>query len=269
VRLHCTEEVFKQIKSIRFNQELLNFTLNTENVYVTNIQANLRGVCPPIEVLYQDTADETLNFTVLVSQLNGEDDQLGYLPKPQLGKIIDQLRKLDPTIGSRPHSDRISGNEGGDLDGEAIIDVEYDFFSIFQATYKLKESYLEGGNKDKNPFDKHAPYSLALIYRALALDYEETIAVAKGNMDVYFIRYYIFLSELLDCCEKLKHLDRTEVSALLISAINSDIESVDHKLLTLITSSPVLNQFLPNGSGEPLLAETLRSWFFEQLRGQC
>jgi len=268
VRLHCTEEIFKRIKSVRFNQELLSFMLDTENLYVTNIQANLLGACPPIEVLYQDTADESSSFTVLVSQLNGEDDQLGYLPKPQLGKIIDQLRKLDPKVASRPNSDRSSENEEGGLDGEEIIDMEYDFFSIFQAIYKLKESYLEGGNKDKNPFDKHAPYSLALIYRALALDYEETKAVAKGSMDVYFIRYYIFLSELLDCCKQLQHLDGANESISIISDMKADIEVVDQQFMSLITSSPLLQQFLPHAVGKSLLAETLRSWFVEQLRGQ-
>jgi len=267
VRLHCTKEVYKLINSVNFNRSPLDWTLKKE-VYVANVNTKLRGPCPPLEILYQKDSDTLLSFTVLVSQLNAADDELGYLPKPELSKIIDQLRKLGPESNSGFNLVNAALNEGESWDGEKELEVEYDFFSIFQAIYKLKESYLEGGNKGKSPFDEHAPYSLALIYRALVLDYEETKLVAKDNMDVYFIRYYIFLSEILSCCKQLEHLDTTGDSVSIIISMEADIAAVNQQFLTLIASSPVLRQFLPNSAEQPLLAETMASWFTEQLNGQ-
>ncbi len=267
VRLHCTKDVYKRINSVKFSKSPLDWTLEKE-AYVANVKTKLCGPCPPLEVSYQKDSDRLLSFTVLVSQINAEDDELGYLPKPELSKIIDQLRKLGPESNSGFNLVNAALNEGESLDGEKELEVEYDFFSIFQAIYKLKESYLEGGNKGKSPFDKHAPYSLALIYRALKFDYEETKFVAKGNMDVYFIRYYIFLSELLSCCKQLEHLDTTGDSASIIAAMEADIAAVNQQFLTLIASSPVLSQFLPSSAEQPLLAETMASWFTEQLNGQ-
>jgi hypothetical protein len=267
VRLDCSKDVFKRINSVKFNKSPLDWTLENE-VYVASVKTKLRGPCPPLEISYQKDSVTPISFTVLVSQLNAEDDELGYLPKPELSKIIDQLRKLGPESNSGFNLVNSALSESESLDGEKEPEVEYDFFSIFQAIYKLKESYLEGGNKGKSPFDEHAPYSLALIYRALMLDYEETKSVAKGNMDVYFIRYYIFLSELLSCCKQLNHLDTTGDSASIITAMEADIAAVNQQFLTLIASSPVLSQFLPNSAEQPLIAETMASWFTEQLNGQ-
>jgi hypothetical protein len=148
-------------------------------------------------VRYLCATSEEKTFRGLVTQVNAEDDELGYHPRPRLKKVLEMLRALNPQVGEgRTYARLLLNRDGGDGEEEPA-DPSFDFFELFQGTWKLFEYYIKGttSGESRNPYEKNAPYGVMTLHRAITAQPAITEEEKIGR--------YIQLKELQDVISRL------------------------------------------------------------------
>jgi hypothetical protein len=260
--LQCNKDDFENITSAYFDQQNLTFTAQQDD-YVAQLTITLPNPVYSFSLNFTDKDKDTPQSSLqLVTQLNAQDDQLGYLPKPDLNTILAQLRRLDtqrnPGSGGGFNVESASSN---DDPADEIGDV-FDFFSMFQAFYKLKEYFAK--HPEVNPFISSSANSLALLYRAVDLAYD--IGQTK---DQHIIKQFILLSELQVTANSLKAQYPGEDTDKLLNDINQSLSRLTPAFQDLISSSPLLKQYLDidekTDTVSKKIMQTIFDWFKTQL----
>src|SRR5690606_29063130 len=165
---------FKKITRAEYKDEKIHFKKINEGLYESVLIKKLVKPENSFVIYYVDKEGLEQSYSGIVTQWNAEDDQLGYLPRPKLNRILDKLRGLD--LESKKTRDEIEQgvkeDESSNLDNDdrdkKYLEENLDFFAMFQAFFKLKAFYEK--NPDLNPFNKHGAYSIPLVLRALELE---------------------------------------------------------------------------------------------------
>jgi hypothetical protein len=266
--LQCTAEEFKNVTKVHFDQQTLEFSKQEKNLYLAKLAITLPSPIYCFKLDYvevDDNKQKTPQTSLgLVTQLNAHDDQLGYLPKPDLNTILAQLRRLDAQSGSgRAGGYTLESAATNDDPEDEITDV-FDFFSMFQAFYKLRSYFAE--HPDINPFTA-STNSLSLLYRAVNVEYE-----VGQTEDQHLIKQFILLSELQVTADSFKEKHPGEDTDTLLTDIAQSLKLLTPKFKTLIKKSSLLKQFLDidedNQQVSDIAMKTVLNWFKTQL-GAC
>jgi hypothetical protein len=265
--LQCSEPSFAKIKATSFNQQVFKLKKQQADQYYFESEMALTKPVYCFNLLYKpEPTAPTQSCQGLVTQLNGDPDQLGYLPKPDLATILAQLRGLNPQGSPGRGGGFTSETASASNEAEDEVTAEFDFFSMFQAFYKIKQ-YFEHKAEQKshlNPFVRTTANSLATFYRAATLDFDD-----NKTSDTHCIRHFILLSELQVTTSQLKtrykEKDIVEAADKLISDINASLAEVEDKFIALIGQSPMLKQFLGKKDIKDLPATVIFDWFKAQL----
>ncbi|AUT75758.1 hypothetical protein C2L64_46380 [Paraburkholderia hospita] len=209
-------------------------------------------------VHYRLAQDEPAMFRGLITQLNAGDDQLGYLPRPRLNRVLELLRSLNPLATTGKTRERVlSELADGTGDGEEeSADPTFDFFGLFQATWKLQEYYQTKAAAERDPYDKLAPYGAVTLYRAItgqaAITHEEKIG------------RYIQLSEMRDVVARLDKTTKFKSTETFRSDIETEISVLGAEMTQLLGESQSFRSMF--GEATPERIEAFLSWFHEELQ---
>ena len=261
--LECSEKAYKRIvvKGPRFNCKNLEFKKQSDGTYLASLKLSVRQPVYLIEIPFVDN-NELCVYQGLVAQWNAEEDELVYSPKPQLSKIMDDLRALDPMKGPKGScGSKGSATEHGEKEDEE--EREFDFFSIYQAFYKLRKYFLS--HPEKNPFDSGTVFSLALMFRAISLEIDNRMLKPGELNNEDLIYYFIFLSELVSTAKVLAANITFENSSVLIDKIEMIVADLELPFKQLMSESRILKQFLQSDSVEQSTVEAILGWFKEQM----
>lgn len=119
-------------------------------------------------VAYTAPDGTRVTFPGLVTQANAMPDELGYQPRPRLGKVLDLLRGLGADEPEGRTRERVNLGLGGDGE-EDTGEASFDFFGLFQGTWRLVQYYAKP-NADgtmRDPYDPHAWHGITTLYRAV------------------------------------------------------------------------------------------------------
>jgi hypothetical protein len=150
--------------------------------------------CRSFTVRWRNSGGVQSSYYGLVIQVNAQDDQLQYEPRPRLDKVLELLRSLNPELSEENLRARAArGRDEGGGDGEQDEgEASFDYFGLFQGTWKLRDYYarLQAAGKPVSPFDATSPYSVTTLYRAITLQPALTPEARIGR--------YIQLAEVND-----------------------------------------------------------------------
>ncbi|WP_139048209.1 hypothetical protein [Pseudoalteromonas sp. BSi20652] len=140
---------------------------------------------------------------------------------------------------------------------------EFDFFSIYQAFYKLRKYFLS--HPEKDPFNSGTVFSIALMFRAISLEIDNRMLKPGelNNEDVIY--YFIFLSELVSTAKVLATNSTFENSSVLIDKIEMIVADLELPFKQLMSESRILKQFLQSDSIDQSAVEAILGWFKEQV----
>jgi hypothetical protein len=215
-------------------------------------------------VVYSKGNGANIYYQGLVTQLNAADDELGYLPRPRLNKVLELLRSLDPTQSEENVKRQVGQRGVSDGDEDDVFEPSCDFFSFYQATYKMRNYYSK--HPELDPFSESAPQGIPILYRAVTLQPTETSEAQ--------IERYIQLTELLETLELLKSQRALETSLQVDSVASRLHESITQEITELET---ILNTLLKDSklfrdmfgiSGDGAKIKSFLTWFRHELRGQ-
>lgn len=208
-------------------------------------------------------ADGTMcSYRGLVLQVNAQDEQLQYQPRPQLDKVIDFLRSLNPALSEdelRKQSARGRGESGGDGE-DSGVEPSFDFFGLFQATWKLREHYgkVAKDGIPRDPFDNLAGHSLSTLYRAIALQPASTTEELIGR--------YVQLAEVRELLASFARSGVHPPQGCICnaSAVEEEIAALTDRIRALLEQSPsFLSTFGAAGKGQ---VEAFLGWFNEEMK---
>ncbi|MFM0591948.1 phospholipase D-like domain-containing protein [Paraburkholderia dilworthii] len=206
-------------------------------------------------VTYRLDRSEPMTFRGLITQVNADDDQLGYQPRPRLNKVLELLRGLNPQPSGRKGKERtLSDLADGAGDGEEVpSDPTFDFFGLFQGTWKLLEYYQTPGGPGaaRDPYDKLAPYGAITLYRAItaqaAITHEEKIG------------RYIQLSEMRDIVVRLDSTPKFKSPDVLRNDIDAELAALHVEMVDLLSKSASFRSMF--GDATPTRVEGFLAWF--------
>ena len=197
-----------------------------------------------------------MTYPGLVTQVNAASDELGYSPRPRLKKLLELLRALNPDEPDSRARARAALGVGGDGEEDAG-EPSFDFFGLFQGTWKLLQYYarLDAADRARDPYDALAPYGVVTLYRAI-------IAQPALSADEKIGRY-VQLKELCAVVERLserpdggKFPFRKEVD-LQLAALRAEM------VILLKNSTAFHNLF---GTVTPGHVEAFLEWFCAEIR---
>ncbi|HEY8272721.1 MAG TPA: hypothetical protein VIG33_17640 [Pseudobdellovibrionaceae bacterium] len=247
------------LQNVRFEvaKESLPMKASTKVEQVKKILFRGRTVVRSFQVIYSEIAGTELHYQGLVTQLNAHDDQLGYRSPPRLTMVLDLLRSLDPEASEREIRRR--AERGGDLDSDRDEQEEssFDFFTFFQATYKMRKFYAK--HSDLDPFLASAPQGIPNLFRAIVLQ-----PVANEEAEV---GRYVQLAELLETAESFAKQANFQCQNVndCLNSIREELEEIEEKMRALIESSNALRVMFGRNAGETKGHRFLR-WFREELK---
>jgi hypothetical protein len=261
--LECSDDAYKQISNAHFSQQPLHFLKQDDGSYLAKLNLSVKQPIYTIELSYL-VNDETIIYHGLVSQWNGQDDELFYIPKPKLSKIMDDLRALDPLKGPKGGGgSKGSSTETGEDEDEDEENRVFDFFSIYQAFYKQRKYFSE--HQDKDPFNSGEVFSLSLMFRAISLEVDDSKSNSGEMNKEDVIYYYIFLSEFASTAKTLAAKSTSDRRNDLIEKIDLALAELDTPFKKLVGESQVLKQFLHTDSVDQKTVESMLGWFREQV----
>ncbi|MEH6433826.1 hypothetical protein [Massilia sp. DD77] len=208
-------------------------------------------------------ADGTVcSYRGLVLQVNAQDEQLQYQPRPQLDKVIDFLRSLNPALTEdelRKQAARGRGESSGDGE-DGSVEPSFDFFGLFQATWKLREHYgrVAKDGIARDPFDSLAGHSLSTLYRAITLQPASTAEELIGR--------YVQLAEVRELLASFARSGVHPPQGCICnaSAVEEEIAALTDRIRTLLEQSPsFLSTFGSAGKGQ---VEAFLGWFNEEMK---
>lgn len=199
-------------------------------------------------------------FRGLVTQVNAEPDQLGYQPRPRLTKVLELLRGLDPDAPGGKTRRRAAGTGEGEGDGEEeSAEPTYDFFALFQGTWKLLEYHRKrsAAGDPPDPYDALAPYGARNLFRAITLQPAITPEEKIGR--------YIQLAEMRDVLRRLNTIKLPPPEEF-ESEIENSIEDMRDDIASMLRESPSFTAMFDRDTDDR--AERFLEWFHAQIRAE-
>ncbi|MGF6644312.1 hypothetical protein [Paraburkholderia sp. GAS82] len=208
-------------------------------------------------VAYTSGKDDTATFRGLVTQVNALPDELGYQPRPRLKKVLELLRSLNPDASDGKMRERAALGLGGGDGEEEPAEPTFDFFGLFQGTWKLLEYYQKPGSagKKRDPYDKQAPYGATNLYRAIALQPATTPEEKIGR--------YIQLTEMRDVVGRLDATGQYVSSPSLRKDIDEKIDELHEDMVSLLGNSPSFISMF--GTATPERIKDFLGWFHREI----
>ncbi|NYE60319.1 hypothetical protein FHW58_001471 [Duganella sp. 1224] len=191
----------------------------------------------------------------LVTQLNADDDQLDYLPKPRLDQLLLLLLGLVPGK-THPRLRAGGGGDGEDSDPDGLdhADPVFDFFSFFLATDKLRRYYAVPGQQAGNPLGTGTATVFAL-YRAVTVQAAATPSDQIGR--------YVQLAELRETLAWLQARYPDQAPHPAPALLDSELRQLEASLAPLLSASPHWQAMF---GPRPPDARTFLNWFREELK---
>lgn len=196
-------------------------------------------------------AGEERRYRGLVTQMNAEDDDLGYRPRPRLDAVLELLRNLDPE-SEEGHGGGLRGDASGDDEG--LYEPIFDFFPLFQASYKMRRFYAR--HRHLRPFSNSAPQGLPMLLRAVQLQPAQTPEAIIGR--------YVQLSEVRELAEQLAPLRRPE-DQFDDAGVRQELATLEESLEELLLTSKGFER-LPGASPDQERAKRFLNWFRQELK---
>jgi hypothetical protein len=236
------------------------FAVTTAGEIQTMPPLPFKGAQPvrSFSVSYTVGKDGMATFRGLVTQVNALPDELGYQPRPRLKKILELLRGLNPDAPDSKTRERAALGLGGGDGEEEPAEPTFDFFGLFQGTWKLLEYYQKPGSAGENrdPYDKQAPYGATNLYRAITLQPATTPEEKIGR--------YIQLTELRDVVDRLDATGRYRSSPSFRKDIDEKIDELHVDMVLLLGNSPSFISMF--GTGAPERIKDFLGWFRREIR---
>lgn len=200
-------------------------------------------------------------FHGLVIQVNALDDELLYQPPPRLDDVLEFLRGLNPAHpGGDPRTHAGRGDSGGDGD-EDEREANFDYFALFQGTWKLREYYdsVPAATRRLIAFDDASRFSVSTLYRAIALQPDQTSEER--------IARYIQLSEVREL------MDSLQVQGIVpgagagagVAEIGREIDDLATTLAGLLGASPTFRGMFGDVPA-PAQVAAFMAWFRTELK---
>ncbi len=215
-----------------------------------------RGVAPVrvFTLTYLDRKGNLQSFRGLVTQLNALPDQLGYSPPPRLAQILAYLRGLDPDSHNGKKKHRAPDGEGADGD-EAEVEPTFDFFTFFQATYKLRHYHEK--RKEADPFAESSSHGVPMLYRAVVLQPAITPEEVIGR--------YVQLSELMETIEWLELRCGRGSAELLKSDVKMEMVNLKPKIWGAMQESVAFKGMF-GSRGRDVHISNFLEWFEREIK---
>lgn len=169
VKIYQDAHIYSITLEVGAHTQHLNPTYH--DVQCSAITASVRHPVRTFLLTYSDVTGESVSYRGLVTQVGGKDDDLGYSPPPRLDMVLELLHGLDPKK-SNPRSGKHSGGESDDEGDENGV-PEFDFFSFFLATDKMRKYYNNPQQQHLSPFAP-TPSGIPVLYRAITLQNADT-----------------------------------------------------------------------------------------------
>jgi len=216
-------------------------------------------------VIYSWASGESIRYQGLVTQLNAADDDLGYRPRPRLSKVLELLRSLDPEQSESGVRCKAGQTGDADDDDDGSFEPSFDFFSYFQATYKMRNYYAH--HPELDPFLESAPQGIPVLFRAVALQPTEN---APSQ-----IERYVQLAELLETLEEFKQhrgdsqeSDQGGAILHLQNSIEEEICKLEPVISALMADSSTFKGIFGHGGGTSKKVQDFLDWFRQELKEQ-
>ena len=196
-------------------------------------------------------------YVGLVTQLNAADDELDYSPRPRLDLMLAFLHGLVPGQRKGGHAGGGDG-DGADPDGDDIADPDFDFFSFFLATDKLRSYHNDPRHSTENPFGTGFT-GVPSLYRAVILQPDASAQAKIGR--------YVQLSELSHTIAFFEDMTRVSVSDrvkanLMKQEIEVEIQRLENEIAPLLETSPQWKAMFRDPMPS---ARTFLEWFRQAL----
>jgi len=188
--------------------------------------------------LIYESGTGTIVHVGLVSQLNAEDDQLGYLPKPRLDQVLALLHGLVPgRVDPRCRGVGGGEDEESDPDGNDNTEPVFDFFGFFLATDKMRRYYADPRHRDEDALGT-GNTSIYTLYRAVMAQPDATPAAQIGR--------YVQLAELAETLGYLHALRPQAKPRPARAEIEEEMQRLELAIAPLTEASPHWrNMFAP------------------------
>jgi len=211
-------------------------------------------------VVYSTVPGESFRYQGLVTQLNAADDELGYRPRPRLSKILDLLRSLDPDMSESGVRRKASRTGDADDDDDGVFEPSFDFFSFFQATYKMRNYYAR--HTELDPLLESAPQGIPVLFRAVALQPTENASSQ--------IERYVQLAEILETLEEFKQhrkdFNQGEAIIRLQNSIKEELCKLEPMITALMATSSSFKGMFGDGDRGSKKVQCFLSWFRQELK---
>jgi hypothetical protein len=230
------------------------FDCRRQREHRVSLPLPLRHLVRSYKLIYESGTGTTV-YVGLVTQLNAEDDQLGYLPKPRLDQVLALLHGLVP---GRIDPRRRGGGGGGedeesDPDGNDNAEPVFDFFGFFLATDKMRRYYADPRHRDENPLGTGST-SLYTLYRAVTAQADATPEALIGR--------YVQLAELAETLSYLHSLRPQAQPRPARSEIEEEMQRLELAIAPLMAASPHWNNMFAPRLPD---AHTFLAWFRHEL----
>jgi hypothetical protein len=211
-------------------------------------------------VRWRDAAGKTGSYSGVVLQVGAEDDQLLYEPRPRLDKILELLRSLDPSLSEEELRKRAARrrNDGGGDGEQDEGDASYDYFGLFQATWKLR-AHLQrrlAARETVPAYDSTSPYCITTLYRAITLQ-----PAAKINEK---IGRYIQLIEVRELMESLTRAGLPVPDDSPCREIGQELDALLEPIRTALAGSASFQNMF--GRRAPAQVEIFLRWFHDEMK---
>lgn len=213
-------------------------------------------------VVYSKVPGESVRYQGIVTQLNAADDELGYRPRPRLSKILDLLRSLDPDMSESGVRRKAARTGDADDDDDGAFEPSFDFFSFFQATYKMRNYYAR--HTELDPLLESAPQGIPVLFRAVALQPTENASSQ--------VERYVQLAEILETLEEFKQhrkdIDQDEAIIRLQNSIEEEICKLEPIISDLMSNSSSFKGMFGHGGRTSAKVQNFLNWFRHELKEQ-
>ena len=230
------------------------FQFNSAQPQRATLKAALRHAARSYKLIYMEGKEQRIHAG-LVTQLNGGDEQLDYLPKPRLDKVLALLHGLVPGKRQRrSDSDGGSpGEESTDPDGEDQAEPVFDFFSFFLATDKMRRYYQDPRHRAEDPMGSGGA-SISTLYRAVLAQPDLTPAAKIGR--------YVQLAEVQETLACLRALRPEQPPQPRPEDIEQELARLSADITPLLQQSPAWRAMFPGALPDPA---AFLAWFRREL----
>lgn len=218
-----------------------------------SIQTEARRWVGSFTVCYTEGGEE-MSYRGHILQVNGSDLDLGYVARPVLDRLIDELRSLGTwdkaELARRNQSEEhlVFSPEGDMEDGEL---EDFDFFAMYQAFHNLRAHLAE--NPTLNCFSQYGVHSLQRILNAVTLESSQTPRAR--------IRRYMVLLELQRLAASRP---RSDERTAFLQALEGDISELRRDIQELLVSSTSLHAALKSQRYSRGAARAFERWFLKE-----